>query len=75
MVSGFEFAIGAVCRIGLVVKVAVSQRAAESLVEEQEQERHLNAFGGEAVSVTPVRSIQQAMAFEFAEIVIGFRSG
>src|SRR6266849_10867424 len=34
-----------------------------------EQERHLNAFCCEAVSVTVVLAIQQAMAFEFAEIV------
>jgi len=30
--------------MGLVVKTVVGQRPAESLVEEQEQERHLNAF-------------------------------
>src|SRR6266849_6537304 len=50
-------------------KAAVGQRAAEALVEEHEQERHLNAFCCEAVSVTVVLAIQQAMAFEFAEIV------
>ena len=52
-----------------MVKAAVGQRAAEALVEEQEQERHLNAFCCEAVSLTVVLAIQQAMAFEFAEIV------
>ena len=69
VVSGFQFAIGAMCRIGFVVKLAVGQRATEAFVEEQEQERHLNAFCCEAVSVTVLLAIQQAMAFEFAEIV------
>ena len=69
MVSGFQFAIGAVSGIGFVVKAAVGQGAAEALVEEQEQEGHLHAFDCEAVSVTVVLAIRQAMAFEFAEIV------
>ena len=67
MVSGFQFAIGAVCRIGFVVKAAVGQRATEALVEEHEQERHLNAFGCEAVGVMVVLATQQTMAFEFAD--------
>jgi hypothetical protein len=38
VVIGFEFAIGAVRRIGFVMKAAVGQRAAKAFVEEQEQE-------------------------------------
>ena len=41
VVGGFQFAVGPVCGIGFVVKAAVGQRATETLVEEQEQERHL----------------------------------
>ena len=64
MVSGFQFAIGAVCRIGFVVKAAVGQRAAEALVEEQEQERHLNAFCCEAV-IRPLAVIDLANALQY----------
>ena len=69
MVSRFQFAIGAVCGIRFVVKAAVGQWAAEAFMEEQEQERHLNAFGCEAVSVPAALALQQAMAFKFAQIV------
>ena len=58
MISGFQFTVGAVCGIGFVVKAAISQWAAETLVEEKEQKRHLNAFGCEAVSVTAAVTFQ-----------------
>jgi hypothetical protein len=51
VVSGFQFAIGAVSGIGLVMEAAVSQRTAESFVEKQEQQSDLEAFAGEAVGV------------------------
>ena len=38
MVSSFEFAVGPVLRIRFVMEAAVGERAAEALVEEQEQE-------------------------------------
>ena len=38
-------------------------------MEEQEQEGHLHAFGCEAVGVAAAIALQQAMAFEFAQIV------
>jgi hypothetical protein len=41
VVSGFEFAVGAVRWVGLMVETAVGERAAEALVEEQEQQRYL----------------------------------
>ena len=69
MVSDFELAIGSVCRIGFVVKAAVGERATEAFVEEQEQEGHLHAFRCEAVGVAAAVALQQAMAFEFAQIV------
>jgi len=68
VVSGFQWAARPVSRIGLVVKAAVGQRAAEALVEEQEQEGHRNAFGCQAVGVTAAIAFQQPMTFEFAEI-------
>ena len=71
--------LGRLCGIGLVVEAAVGEGTAEALVEEQEQERDLNAFGGEAVGVAAAVALQQAVAFEFAQIVaelvqaVGFR--
>ena len=62
-----------------MVEAAVGEGTAEALVEEQEQERDLNAFGCEAVGVAVAVALQQAVPFEFAEIVaelvqpVGFR--
>jgi hypothetical protein len=35
-----------------MVEAAMGQRAAEPLVEEEEEEGHLNAFRGETISVS-----------------------
>ena len=51
------------------MEAAVGERAAEALVEEQEQERDVDAFGGEAVGVAAAIAFQQAVAFELAQIV------
>jgi hypothetical protein len=51
MIHGFELAIGLVVRIGFVMEAAVGERTAEAFVEEQEQERDVNAFGPQ----TPVQ--------------------
>jgi len=51
------------------MKPAVGKRAAELLVEEEEQERDLHAFGGEPVSVARTIAFEQTVAFEFAQIV------
>ena len=55
--------------IRLVVEAAVCQRTAEALVEEQEQESDLNAFGRQAVSITSAIAFQESVTFELAEIV------
>ena len=52
-----------------MVEPAVGQRTAEAVVEEQEQERHLHTFGGEAVGVAGAIALQEPMAFQLAEIV------
>ena len=51
------------------MKAAVGERATETLVEEQEQERDLDAFGGQPVGVAAAIALEQAVAFEFAQIV------
>ena len=69
MVGGFQFAVRAVRGIGPVVEAAVGQGAAEALMKEQEQERDLDAFRGELVSVARAIPSQQAVAFQFSQIV------
>ena len=69
VVGGFKFAVGAVNGIGLMMETAVGQGAAQALVEEQEQERGLEAFVGETVGVARAIPFQQSVALELAEIV------
>jgi hypothetical protein len=51
VVGGLEFAGWLVADIGAVVKAAVGERSAEPFVEEQEEQRHLDAFRREPVGV------------------------
>jgi len=51
VIGGFEFAFGSMMWIGLMVEAAVGQRAAETFVEDQEEECHLRAFGCETVGI------------------------
>ena len=51
------------------MEAAVGERTAEPFVEEEKQQRNLDAFWGEAVSVAGSISLQQAVAFEFAQVV------
>ena len=69
MVGGFQFAIRAVCGMGLVVETAVGQRPTEALVEEQEQQYDLDTFGGELVGVAGAIALEQPVAFQFSQVV------
>lgn len=69
MVSGFEFAVGAKCGVGLVMEAAVGQRTAEAFMKEQQQERNLGAFGSELIGVAGAIPFQQAVPFEFAQVL------
>jgi len=51
VVGSFEFAVGAVRRVGLLVESAVGERPTEPLVEEQEKEGDLDTFFGELVGI------------------------
>ena len=51
VIGGFEPAIGAALRVWLVMEAAVGERPAQALVEEQEEQGHLDAFLREAVGV------------------------
>ena len=44
VISCFEGAVGAVLRVGLMVEAAVGERTAQPFVEEQKEQRHLDAF-------------------------------
>src|SRR6266581_8158153 len=69
VISGFDLAVRTMGGIGLVVESAVGQRTTEAFVKEQEQKRDVHAFGGEAVGVTAAVAFQQAVSFQFAQIV------
>jgi len=56
--------MGCVSWVGRVVKAAVGQGTAEALVEEQEQEGHLNAFGGEPVGISGAIALQQIVPLQ-----------
>ena len=44
MIGGFEAAVVAVLGIGAMVEAAVGERPAQPFVEEQEEQRNLDAF-------------------------------
>ena len=69
VVGGFEFACRLVLGVGTVVEAAIGERAAQAFVEEQEEERDLNAFGGETIGVAGAVALQQPVAFELAQVV------
>src|SRR5262249_59600786 len=51
------------------MEAAVGERAAEPLVEEQEEQRHLDPFRCEAIGVAGAIALQQAVALELAQVV------
>ena len=69
MIGDFEFAMGSMGGVWLVVKAAVSKWTAQALVEEQKQESDLEAFAGQAIGVSCSVTFEQAVAFEFTQIV------
>ena len=52
-----------------MVEATVGERAAEALVEEQEQQRNLQAFGTESVGIATAVAFEQTMTFQFAKVV------
>jgi len=69
VIGSLEFAVRPLGGIGLVMEATIGQGAAELLVEEQKEECDLHAFGGEPVGVAGSIALEQAVAFEFAEII------
>jgi len=66
VISSFQFAVWLVTGDGAVVEAAVGERTAEPFVEEEKEQRDLDAFRGEAVGVAGSIPLQQAVTFEFA---------
>ena len=62
MVGGFELAGRLMMGVGAVMEAAVGERAAETFVEEQKEQRNLNPLGGETVGIAGAVTLQQTVA-------------
>ena len=62
VVGGFEFAGRLVLGVGTVVEAAIGERAAQAFVEEQEEQRDLNAFRGETIGVAGAVALQRPLS-------------
>ena len=69
VVCGFQLAERLVTGGRTVVEAAVGERTAEPLVEEEEEQRNLDAFRGETVGVAGSIALQQPVTFELAQVV------
>ena len=69
VISGFQLSIGFLGFVGFVVKAAVGQWPAKFLVKEKEQQGHLDTLIGKKVGVASAIALDQAMGFQFAQIV------
>ena len=69
VICGFQFTLRLVTGDRPVVEAAVGEWTAEPFVKEEKQQRNLDAFWGEAVGVAGSIPLQQAVAFEFAQVV------
>src|SRR6476661_4514119 len=69
MIGGFEAAVGSVLGIGAMVEAAVGERSAQPFMEQQEEQRDLDAFSGEAVGVARAVALDQSVALELAQVV------
>ncbi len=69
VICGLQFAVWLGTLDRAVVEAAVAERTAQPYVEEEKVQPNLNAFRGEAVGVAGSSTLQQAMAFEFAQVV------
>src|SRR4249920_643956 len=69
VICGFQFTVRLVTGDRAVVEAAVGERTAEPFVEEEKEQRNLDAFWGKAVGVAGSIPLQQPVAFEFAQVV------
>src|SRR5206468_9583960 len=69
VIGDFDFGRGRGTGCWSVMKQAIGQGSADALVEEDEQGAHTGSLFGEAVGVVLAHSLQQAVAFHFAQVV------
>ena len=69
VIREFQFAVWAVCGIGLVVKAAVGQGTTQAFVKKQEEQCDLDALCRELIGVAAAIALQHAMTLQFAQIV------
>src|SRR5208337_1813292 len=69
VIGGFEAAGGTVFGIGAMMEAAVGERSAQPFMEEQEEQRDLDALCGEAVGVARAVALDQSVAPELAQVV------
>src|SRR6478672_10612251 len=69
VVGGFESAVWAMLRVRTVVEAAVGERSAQPFMEQQEEQRDLDAFCGEAVGVARAVALDQSVALELTQVV------
>ncbi len=69
VVGGFEFAVGAMGGVGLMMEAAVGQWPAQALVKKEGEQSGLDAFSGQAVGRAGALALEQAVAFEFAQVI------
>ena len=66
VIGGFEAAGGTVFGIGAMMEAAVGERSAQPFMEEQEEQRDVDALCGEAVGVARAVALDQSVAPELA---------
>jgi hypothetical protein len=66
VICGLQFTAWLVTGDRAVVEAAVGERTAEPFVEEEKEQRDLDAFWREAVGVSGPIPLQQVVTFEFA---------
>ena len=67
--GSLEFAVGLEFGVGSAAEQVVGQWTAQTLMEEDEDDRDLGAFVGEAVGVTRAVALDQRVGAQFAQVV------
>lgn len=74
-ICGLQFAVYRECWVWLSVKQAVSQRAADALVEKDKHQSCFQPLIGKPVKITSALALQQSMSFEFSQIIAQLSEG
>src|SRR5947208_2889093 len=69
MKGSLQLTFGLEAGMRTVMKEAVGQGTTEALVKEQEKQSHLGSLRSEAIGIASALALEQAVAFELAQIV------